>query len=198
MRDFCNMIKTLTLSQRNFNLSYADCSDWNDSLHVACASLIWSHIWNNISFFLFISYYFRNLNDDTGHISSTGHPIDPRAVKFHAVKNGIFFSWISSQNYIKVTNCALQGWDYYEQNAKIETMNNPTDIGSDNNGHIFVSGQGSNSIHRLTQNGKVLDIPLDSRHSFTQPVALCFYQNYDKLYISNGGGTSILILNVIW
>lgn len=76
-------------------------------------------------------------------------------------------------------------------------MNNPTDIGSDNNGHIFVSGQGSNSIHRLTQNGKVLDIPLDSRHSFTQPVALCFYQNYDKLYISNEGGTSILILNVI-
>ncbi|VDH98632.1 Hypothetical predicted protein [Mytilus galloprovincialis] len=127
------------------------------------------------------------LNDDTGHISSTGHPMDSRVVKFHAVKNGIFFSCISGQNYIKVTNCALQGWDSYEQDAKIGTMNTPTDICSDNNEHIYASGQGCNNIHRLTQDGKVLDIPLDSRHGITQPVALCFNQNYDKLYIANGG-----------
>lgn len=66
-------------------------------------------------------------------------------------------------------------------------MNTPTDICSDNNEHIYASGQGCNNIHRLTQDGKVLDIPLDSRHGITQPVALCFNQNYDKLYIANGG-----------
>ncbi|XP_063418233.1 uncharacterized protein LOC134701016 [Mytilus trossulus] len=138
------------------------------------------------------------LNENSGHIFSlTGHPIDPRVFKFHAVENGLFFSCISGQNYIKVTNCALQGLDGYEQNAKIGTMDTPTDICSDDNGHIYVSGRDSNNIHRLTQDGKVLDIPLDIRHGISQPVALCFNQNYDKLYIATNGGTQVAILNVI-
>ncbi|VDI34088.1 Hypothetical predicted protein [Mytilus galloprovincialis] len=88
-------------------------------------------------------------------------------------------------------------------------MDTPTDICSDENGHIYVSGQGSNNIHRLegyfkksdryriNQDYKVLDIPLDSNHGIKEPVALCFNQNYSKLYIVNEWGKSVLIFDVI-
>lgn len=76
-------------------------------------------------------------------------------------------------------------------------MVTPSDICSDNNGHIYISGQGSNNIHRLTQDDKVLDIPLDTRHYISQPVTLCFNINHDKLYIDNEWGKTVLVFNVV-
>lgn len=95
-------------------------------------------------------------------------------------------------------------------------MDTPTDICSDNNGHIYVSGQGSNNIHRLiwqskrteikwgrskrysiTENYKVLDIPLDTNHGIKKPVSLCFAKDYSKLYIVNEWGKSVLVFDVI-
>ncbi|CAC5394566.1 unnamed protein product [Mytilus coruscus] len=86
-------------------------------------------------------------------------------------------------------------------------MDTPTEICSVDYGHIYVSGQGSDNIHRLIfeskttkiecvlrssmdkverstmdeveQDYKVLDIPLDSRHGIKEPVALCFNQDYN-------------------
>ncbi|CAG2200831.1 unnamed protein product [Mytilus edulis] len=70
-------------------------------------------------------------------------------------------------------------------------MDTPTDICSDDYGHVYISGQGSNNIHRLTdeiekmrkkyyceQDWKVLDITLDAHHGIKEPVALCFNQDY--------------------
>ncbi|VDI34087.1 Hypothetical predicted protein [Mytilus galloprovincialis] len=89
-------------------------------------------------------------------------------------------------------------------------MDTPTDISSDDNGHIYVSWQGSNNIHRLEEDTKysyvtgeevtdwkVLDIPLDSRQGIKEPVSLCLSQDYSKLYIVNEWGKSVLVFDVI-
>ncbi|CAG2252987.1 unnamed protein product [Mytilus edulis] len=138
--------------------------------------------------------YYIPLSDEKGQTRSKGINIDPRVVKFHAVEVGHFLSCVGGQSYIKVTRPEFYP---YHQTVKIETILTPTDICSDKNGHIYVSGQGSNNIHRLTQDCKVLDIPLDSRHGIQQPVALCFNQNNDKLYIVNEWGKSVLVFDVI-
>ncbi|CAG2252984.1 unnamed protein product [Mytilus edulis] len=137
------------------------------------------------------------LTPESRDVFSKGVAIDPRVVKFHAVNVGSFVTCIGGQNYLTITKSWQSGISKTELNVKIETMVMPTDICSDNNGHIYVSGQGSNNIHRLTHDGKVLDIPLDSRHGIKQPVALCFNPNYDKLYIVNEWGRSVLIFDVI-
>ncbi|VDH99770.1 Hypothetical predicted protein [Mytilus galloprovincialis] len=144
-----------------------------------------------------VNKYHICLTPESRHVSSYGISIDPRVVKFLAVDVGSFVSCIGGQSYIKITKVSNLSYPNSEQTVNIETMVTPTDICSDNNGHIYVSGQTSNNIHRLTQDGKVLDIPLDSRHGIKQPVALCFNQNYGKLYIVNKWGKSVLIFDVI-
>ncbi|XP_063408314.1 uncharacterized protein LOC134691683 [Mytilus trossulus] len=129
----------------------------------------------------------------TGH----GYPICHSVVKFHAFDNNTFISCIGGQNYINISKCTTPGLLCTEQIVDIETMVLPTDICSDDYGHVYVSGQGSNNIHRLTKDGKVIDIPLDSRHGITQPVALCFNKNHDKFYIVNQWGKSVLVFDVI-
>ncbi|XP_063408340.1 uncharacterized protein LOC134691711 [Mytilus trossulus] len=139
------------------------------------------------------------LSDKNGNMRAVGKAIDPRVVKFHAVDVRTFFSCIGGQNYIKRSKFNLEYTHLPAEHTvkRIDTMITPTDICSDNYGHIYVSGQGSNNIHRLTQDGKVIDIPLDSRHGIKQPVALCFNQNFDKLYVVHEWGTSVLVFDVI-
>ncbi|XP_076084151.1 uncharacterized protein LOC143054934 [Mytilus galloprovincialis] len=143
-----------------------------------------------------VNDYYIPLTDEKGQIRSKGIVIDPRVVKFHAVEVGHLLSCICGQSYIKGTK-HTPGLPLYQYTVNIETILTPTDICSDNNGHIYVSGQSSNNIHRLTQDRKVLDIPLDSRHYIKQPVALCFNTNYDKLYVVNDWGKTVLVFDVI-
>ncbi|CAG2245334.1 unnamed protein product [Mytilus edulis] len=93
----------------------------------------------------------------------------------------------------------------YPTMMNIATMDTPTDICSDDNGHIYVSGQDSNNIHRLVNyitklpfgaksDCKVIDIPLDSQHGIKEPVALCFNKDYSKLYIVNEWGNQFWFL----
>ncbi|XP_071141738.1 uncharacterized protein [Mytilus edulis] len=133
------------------------------------------------------------LTPEHKHNLSYGHPIDSRVVKFHAIDSGTYFSCIAGQSYIKITNYTRK-YGINENIAQIETMNMPTDICSDNNGHVYVSGQGSNNIHRLKQDGKVLDIPLDSRHGIKQPVALCFTKTMINYILSMNGENQYLFL----
>ncbi|XP_076083748.1 uncharacterized protein LOC143054620 [Mytilus galloprovincialis] len=135
-----------------------------------------------------------------------GQNIGSRVVKFHTVKDYSWLSCIGGQNYIKYNTRYQSSHKIY----KIATMHTPTDICSDDNGHIYVSGQGSNNIHRLVEetkysyvtgeevtDWKVLDIPLDSRQGIKEPVSLSFNQDYSKLYIVNEWGKSVLVFDVI-
>jgi hypothetical protein len=72
----------------------------------------------------------------------------------------------------------------------------PSDICSDDYGHIYVSGQYSHNVHRLTEDDKIIDIPLSSKHGIKYPVAMCFNRNYTKLYIVNEWGKSVMVFNV--
>ncbi|VDI84101.1 Hypothetical predicted protein [Mytilus galloprovincialis] len=129
--------------------------------------------------------------------------IGTRAVKFHvmAMHERTYLSCIGGQNYITYNDTFN---DKQGIVADITTIDTPTDICSDDYGHIYVSGQGSNNIHRLTysfyiiKHGcKVLDIPLDSQHGIKEPVALCFNHDYSKLYIVNEWGKSVLVFDVV-
>ncbi|VDI79285.1 Hypothetical predicted protein [Mytilus galloprovincialis] len=132
--------------------------------------------------------------------------IGSRVVKFHAFDEDSYLSIIGGQNYIKYD----EKYGYSSKNVHIATIDTPTDICSNDNGHIYVSGQGSNTIHRLVkelpdkmitpildQNLKVLDIPLGSRHGIKEPVAMCFNYDYSKLYIVNDWGKKVLVFDVI-
>ena len=82
-------------------------------------------------------------------------------------------------------------------NVKFPTLCVPSDICSDDYGHVYVSGQYSHNIHRLTKDDKMIDIPLSSQHGIKYPVAMCFNGNYTKLYIVNQWGKSVMMFNVL-
>ncbi|CAG2185254.1 unnamed protein product [Mytilus edulis] len=143
-------------------------------------------------------------------ISTTFKEIGSCVVRFHVLDDLSCLSCIGGQNYIAYN----KGWGNHRKIIKnIATMDTPTDICSDNNGHAYVSGQGSNNIHRLEEysklidnsfsrvkkvhDWKVLDIPLDSRHRIKEPVAMCFNKDDSKLYVVNDWGKSVLIFDVI-
>ncbi|XP_052086102.1 uncharacterized protein LOC127723495 [Mytilus californianus] len=147
------------------------------------------------------------------NISKNGRIIGTRVVKFHTVNKDSCLFCTGGQNYITYNG----NWNGSNKIYNIATLDTPTAICSDDNGHIYVSGQGSNNIHRLIceskktkiknsrglemyrleQDYKVLDIPLDSQHGIKEPVALCFNKDNSKLYIVNEWGKSILVFDVI-
>ncbi|CAG2193474.1 unnamed protein product [Mytilus edulis] len=144
---------------------------------------------------------------DLTRLSYTGYIIGLCLVKFHAVNEKSSFSCIGGQNYIMYHETTR---GYTKKIDNIATLDTPTDICSDDNGHIYVSGQGSNNIHRLERylhkepwetSGKtawkLLDIPLDLSHGVKEPVALCFNHEFSKLYIVNKWGKSVLVFEVI-
>jgi hypothetical protein len=81
--------------------------------------------------------------------------------------------------------------------VEFPTLRGPSDICSDDYGHVYVSGQCSHNIHRLMEDGNMIDIPLSSQHGIKYPVAMCFNGNYTKLYIVNEWGKSVMVFNVI-
>ncbi|CAC5379916.1 TRIM2_3 [Mytilus coruscus] len=113
-------------------------------------------------------------------------------VKIHATDDCLY-SCIAGQNNILVDTS-------FEETCSIGTIDTPTDICSDDYGHIYVSGQGSNNIYRLQKKfgvlPTVLDIPLHSQHGIKQPVAICFIKVHTKLYIVNEWGKSVLVFDV--
>ena len=82
-------------------------------------------------------------------------------------------------------------------NEKFPTLRGPSDICSDDYGHIYVSGQCSHNVHRLTKEGIIIDTTLSSKHGIKYPVAMCYNRNYANLYITNEWGKSVMVFNVI-
>ncbi|XP_052086100.1 uncharacterized protein LOC127723494 [Mytilus californianus] len=157
---------------------------------------------------------YEQISSTITDISKNGRMIGSRVVKFHTLNKDSFVSCIGGQNYIRhnfsTSRRPHMDTFYHNKIYNIATMDSPTDICSDDNSHIYVSGQGSNNIHRLVEDTKysnklkrmetdwkVLDIPLDSHHGIKEPVALCFNQDYSKLYIVNEWGKSVLVFDVI-
>ena len=117
------------------------------------------------------------------------------AIKLHTVGtnkgNRQHYSCVSGQNHFAVSTS--DGC----YNVEFPTLRGPSDICSDDYGHVYVSGQYSHNIHRLTEDENMIDIPLSSQHGIKYPVAMCFNRNYTKLYIVNEWGKSVVVFNVI-
>ena len=131
------------------------------------------------------------------------------AIKLHTVQpsetNIKDYSCVSGQNYLTIATSRIKRHNTIGAmvdanaiaNVEFPTLRVPSDICSDDYGHIYVSGQYSNNVHRLTEDGKMIDIPLSSQHGITYPVAMCFNRNFTKLYIVNEWGKSVMMFNVI-
>lgn len=90
-------------------------------------------------------FYFRYLND----ISRAARPpIGSHVIKFLEIHELLYmcFSYQVGQNCITISRKEPSGEKYLIHKPSIATMDTPTDICSDDNGHIYVSGQGSNNI----------------------------------------------------
>ena len=116
------------------------------------------------------------------------------AIKLHTVgtseRNLKHYLCVSGQNHFATSH-------YDNVNVEFPTLRVPSDICSDDYGHVYVSGQYSHNIHRLTKGDKMIDIPLSSQHGIKYPVAMCFNWNYAKLYIVNQWGKSVMMFNVL-
>ncbi|XP_063406541.1 uncharacterized protein LOC134690498 [Mytilus trossulus] len=148
--------------------------------------------------YIYDYYHISAIGDKTVSIGNRGTSIGAGVVKTHTVDWQTFFSCTVGSNDILVGKRVFHEGAYHpgEKLFSITTIKTPTDICSDDNKHLYVSGQGSNNIHRLTKEGKVIDIPLHSQHGIKEPVAMCFNQNYTKLYIVNEWGKSVLVFDV--
>jgi hypothetical protein len=88
------------------------------------------------------------------------------APKLHTVGSSDFFlehySCVSGQNHFAIS--IPGGWVFRDiVNVKFPTLRGPSDICSDDYGHIFVSGQYSHNVHRLTKDGIIKDTPLSNK-----------------------------------
>jgi hypothetical protein len=126
------------------------------------------------------------------------------AIKSHTVGTNLkHYSCVSGQNHFAISTLVktFHTIAVYSirkiENVEFPTLRVPSDICSDDNGHIYVSGQYSHNVHRLTEDDKIIDIPLSSKHGIKYPVAMCFNRNYTKLYIVNEWGRSVMVFNVI-
>ena len=68
-------------------------------------------------------------------------------------------------------------------------------IGSDGNGCIYVVGQNSNNIHRISSDGKNSEVVLCKKDGINYPITLCFSRGYKQLFISNDRGHALLVFN---
>lgn len=64
----------------------------------------------------------------------------------------------------------------------------------DKDGNIYILGRSSSKIHKLSINGKLIDAFMTDEDGLHIPWALCFSNDYSKLYVANQSGSSILVL----
>ncbi|CAC5366281.1 unnamed protein product [Mytilus coruscus] len=65
------------------------------------------------------------------------------------------------------------------------------DIQIDDAGNIYVLGRNSQSIHKLTCSGTLLNILL--KDNLSKPLAFCFSEDLSKCYIANNGGSKVSV-----
>jgi hypothetical protein len=62
----------------------------------------------------------------------------------------------------------------------------------DQQGHVYISGEDSDDIHRLSPDGTFRDIVLSKHDGVDGPRSITFNNDFTKLFIINGG-ESVLV-----
>jgi sugar lactone lactonase YvrE len=68
-------------------------------------------------------------------------------------------------------------------------------IDTDRQGNVYVVGQDSNNILRLSTDGQNSDIIMKKEDGISQPITLCFSGDFKKLFVSNEGGKRVVVYN---
>jgi hypothetical protein len=63
----------------------------------------------------------------------------------------------------------------------------------DQQGHVYISGDDSDDIHRLSPDGTFRDIVLSKHDGVVRPRSITFNNDFTKLFIINEGGESVLV-----
>jgi hypothetical protein len=87
------------------------------------------------------------------------------AIKSHTVGTNLkHYSCVSGQNHFAISTLfktfhPITVYPICEiENVEFPTLRVPSDICSDDNGHIYVSGQYSHNVHRLTEDDKIIGL----------------------------------------
>ncbi|CAG2224321.1 unnamed protein product [Mytilus edulis] len=62
----------------------------------------------------------------------------------------------------------------------------PVDMTLDGRDNLYVTTRRSNKVHRISLDGKLIDILLKKEDGLNEPYGIAFNKNYTKLYIANG------------
>ncbi|XP_071150436.1 uncharacterized protein [Mytilus edulis] len=65
-------------------------------------------------------------------------------------------------------------------------FNGPIDMALDGKDNLYVTSWRSNLLHRLSKDGKLIDILLKKEDGLDVPHGIAFNKNYTKLFIANG------------
>ena len=63
----------------------------------------------------------------------------------------------------------------------------------DQQSHVYISGEDSNDIHRLSPDGTFCDIVLSKHDGVAEPRGITFNNDFTKLFIINEGGETVLV-----
>lgn len=74
-------------------------------------------------------------------------------------------------------------------------LNRPVNLALDTKGNSYVTGLGSNDLHRISPDGKVDDIILKESDGLYTPLAIAFNKTFNKMYISNSEDRSVMIFS---
>ncbi|CAG2255419.1 unnamed protein product [Mytilus edulis] len=76
-----------------------------------------------------------------------------------------------------------------------KSLKEPVGVALDSKGNLYVTGYSSNYLHRIISDAKVDAVFLKGFDGLNQPLAVAFNKTFEKLYISNENGKSVLIFN---
>lgn len=94
-------------------------------------------------------------------------------------------------DFASVHRIRLDGSEVFTFNS--DDLKNPKMITMDQLGNLYIAGKDSSTVHRLTPDGKYLDIVLTEKDGIHHPRAICFDQDCNQLFLSNKGGSELLI-----
>lgn len=97
--------------------------------------------------------------------------------------------WISEydSNVVYCTN--MEGKVIFPYTS--DCLLNPFHLRKDDQGYVYILGNGTDNIHIVSQTGKTVNVILDE-DGLNSAVSFCFNRDFTKLFVSNRSGMSVL------
>lgn len=101
----------------------------------------------------------------------------------------VYYTDYHSVYYVHMNGTEIFRYD--NQDLKV-----PEGIARDKHGNLCVAGRGSQNVHRIGQDGQLIDIVLGKTDGITLPWAVAFNTDFSKVYISTQDGKSVSVYDI--